>query len=133
MLTIVMGSHMGSLTTPTIGSTFPQSSRFDFSFEIVHIRWRTEALNTLQRRQRFIFHILSGFTFSCNSSCILLSSVTWYTLGMKELYKFYMRFSFCSPLIFANCVCFFEAMGTEQVCECYCSDWSSLEFHLNLN
>lgn len=47
-----MGSHMGSLTTPTIGSTSPQSSRFDFSFEIVGIRWRMETLNTLHYRDK---------------------------------------------------------------------------------
>lgn len=35
MVTIVIGNNMGSLTTPTIGSTFSQSSRYDFSFVIV--------------------------------------------------------------------------------------------------
>lgn len=67
MLTIVIGNHMGSLTTPTIGSTFPQSSRFDFSFVIVDIRWRMEALNILHYKDKD-----SHFTYWM----VLLSAVT---------------------------------------------------------
>lgn len=109
MVTIVIGNNMGSLTTPTIGSTFSQSSRYDFSFVIVGYQVENGGpeYSAWLRKQGFVFHILNGFTFSCNSSCILRSSITWCTWGMQG-------FSFCSPLIFANWVCFFEATGTEH-------------------
>lgn len=81
ILTIVMGSHMGSSTVATIGSISPQSSRIHFPFVIVSTSWRMEALNTLhckEGKDSYSSCCEYGFTYFQlqQSSCILVCSVS---------------------------------------------------------
>lgn len=135
MLTIVIGSHMGSLTTPTIVSTFPQSSRFVFSFVIVGIRWRMEALNALNYNEDKD----SRFTYWM----ALLSAVTVFAHCLVVLhdvlgeFKNFIKFTWD---LVSGCIDFcklhmfiWSYRNRTHFCEWYCSDWSSLEFYLNLN
>lgn len=81
MLTIVMGSHIGSSTVATTCSIFPQTSRFHFPFLIVGTSWRTEALNNLpckEGKDSYFTYCEYGFTYlqMQHSSCILFNSVS---------------------------------------------------------